>query len=297
MISINRIERALARKLPTDFAKDFYPRAMRRLAEYGLFRGLHKVDTRHGFQMFVDRLDVVKWYIYYFSEFEPQISLAWKRLLQPGDVVLDIGANVGYHSLLAAKAVGPKGQVFSIEPGERIHAQLTRHLGLNHLDNVTVIKKAVSDTRETAKFYYGGDNGQGNSSLIGEGDQPFDLVECIPFADLAEVVPLEKVRLIKIDVEGAEERVINGMASVLDKLSPDVVLFVEISPENAGDAERILKPLTDAGFAAKLVENEYHTGFYRAADQVNFHPARYEDKHICDVVLTRDPTAFDKMAG
>lgn len=296
-MSINKIERIFARRLPTDFAKDFYPRAMRRLAEYGIFRGLHEVDTRHGFRMFVDRLDAVKWYIYYFGEFEPQISLAWKKLLHPGDVVLDIGANVGYHSLLAASLVGPTGRVFSVEPGERIHPQLVRHKQLNGFDHIVPIKKAVSDKTEVARFYYGGDNIQGNSSLVGADDQPFDLVECISFVDLGEQVPLNEVSLIKIDVEGAEDRVIAGMAKVLNRLRPDAVLFVEISPENADRAEDILKPLVDAGFHMRLIANEYTTAFYRRNACVELSQAHFVPGRIHDVVLCRDEAVFMQIIG
>ena len=296
-MSINEIERALAHRLPTDFAKDFYPRAMRRLAEYGIFRGLHDVTTRHGFRMFVDRLDAVKWYIYYFGEFEPQISLAWKNVLRPGDAVLDIGANVGYHSLLAASLVGPTGRVFSVEPGERIHPQLLRHKQLNGFDHIVPIKKAVSDKTEVARFYYGGDNIQGNSSLVGTGDQPFDLVECVSFIDLGDQVPLDEVRLIKIDVEGAEDRVIAGMAKILDKLRADTLLFVEISPENAERAADILKPLADAGFHMRLIANEYTTAFYRREARVELTPAHFSPGKIHDVILCRDEAMFERIVG
>ncbi|WP_338424235.1 FkbM family methyltransferase [Sphingopyxis kveilinensis] len=297
MTAINDIERSLARRLPTNFLKDVYPRAMRRLAEYGLFRGRHLVDTKHGFQIFADRLDAVKWHVYYFGELEPQVSLAWKRILRPGDSVLDIGANVGYHSLLAATSVGPQGHVYAVEPGRRVLPQLHKHIEINDCRNITVFENAISDKREVAKFYYGGDNLQGNSSLIGAETEFFDLVECITFADLAEQVPLEKLRLIKIDVEGAEDRVIRNMVGFLEKLRDDVVLFIEISPDNAGRAEEILKPFADSGFSSRLIENEYNTNFYRAASSVKLAPAMFRDGQIHDVVLSRDSSVFAEMAG
>ena len=98
-------DRKVARILPP-VLRNFYTRAMRRLAEYGLPRGANVRETDFGFSMAVDRLDAIKWFIHYFGCFEPVITKAWLEILKPGDLVIDIGGNVGYHALLPQRQWG-----------------------------------------------------------------------------------------------------------------------------------------------------------------------------------------------
>ena len=295
-MSIVKIERFLARNLPGNFLKDTYVRGMRRLAEYGFFTGLTEVDTKFGFRMIVNRLDAVKWFIYYFGVFEPHISLAWSRLLRDGDVVIDIGGNVGYHALLAAKLVGSNGKVITFEPSRIIFDQLCKHIEINKFDNIRPLKLAISNYSGEAEFYYAGDNIQGNSSLLkSESSSISERVKCITFQKITDYVTLSDVNLIKIDVEGAELLVLSGLSQCIDQLAKDVVIFVEISPENTESAHSILKPFVDAGFEARIIKNEYSTKFYRSSANVIFSPLEIHDGKIHDVVLSRDPSRFDVM--
>jgi hypothetical protein len=71
LLNLLAVDKWLAHSLPGEAFKDVYGRGMRRLAEHGFFRGQHVVRTRFGFEMEVDRLDAIKWWIYYFGCFEP----------------------------------------------------------------------------------------------------------------------------------------------------------------------------------------------------------------------------------
>lgn len=291
-------ERSLAANLPTAFLKDVYPRGMRRLAELGLFRGVVEVPTKFGFKMMADRLDVVKWYIYYFGQIEPQISLAWNRLLSDGDAVIDIGGNVGYYALLAGQLVGPKGHVVTIEPSQTIFDQLVHNIKINSFKHIKSLQNAVSDTPGVIRLYYAGENNQGNTTIMEQNGHAYsEDVECITFDEIANHIELPKVKLIKIDVEGAEPMVLRSLSQSISKLNPDVVVFVEISPCNTEEGERMLTPFLDAGFETRLIPNEYDTAFYRNTNSVTLRPLRIMPGVIHDVVMTRNPAKFDVIEG
>lgn len=297
-MSFRELDLFLAHNLPGDFLKDRYPRGMRRLAEYGFFRKGYVVETKYGFKMNADRLDVVKWYVFYFGHLEPQISRAWYNKLQPGDHVLDIGGNVGYHALLAASLVGETGKVTTFEPSQHISDQLRANIALNNFNNIEVKQMAVLDTSEEVKLYFGGESVQGNSSTIAENaTAKFEEVTAVTFDEVLSMVDPSRLRLIKIDVEGAEDKVLAGLTRNIAKIPRDCVIFVEISPANASRGKDMLSPLLENGFEGRLIENRYKPKFYRTEGAVNFLPLTFSANSIHDVVLSRDRDQFEIMMG
>ena len=136
-------------------AMQFYPR------EYGKYSILMKlyfpylapvpptkeVVTLHdGIRMELELNEYLQSQLYLFGEFEPATVKVLKRLVKSGDTVLDIGANVGYMSLVLAKCVGKNGKVFSFEPDSKNFASLKRNIELNADCNIEPIAKAVSDS-------------------------------------------------------------------------------------------------------------------------------------------------------
>ena len=293
-----KFDQYLALNLPGNFLKDFYVRSMRRFAECGLFRGSYIVKTKFNFSMNVDRLDAVKWFIYYFKQLEPGISTAWINLLESGDTVVDIGGNIGYHAMLASVCVGDGGKVLTFEPSSRIFADQKANLKLNNTTNVEAHQCAVSNVPGEVDLFYAGENIQGNSSIFHKNNSvSSETVKAITFDEISKLVDLSQVKLIKIDVEGAEGLVLSSLAGHVKALANECVIFVEISPENAASGHDMLKPFIDAGFHAKLIENEYATNFYRRDGQVKFSPLILSHNIIHDVVLCRDDNRFLKMAG
>lgn len=292
-MNLATLDRWLAHNLPTNVLKDVYPRAMRRLAEMGLPAGRNVTTTRHGFKMEVDRLDAIKWYVHYYGEFEPQISAAWKRLLKPGNVVVDIGGNVGYHALLAAECVGAGGKVLTFEPASQNFKDLVANVSWNSSTQVSVLPIAISDRPGEVFIRYAGDNEQGSSSIV-RGDGPGQIVKAISFAEIASYTPLNSIDLIKIDVEGAEPLVIDGMMPVIDQLKPTCAIFVEVGPEHSGN--ELLAPFVKAGFKIREIANEYRTSFYRQPGDISLRP--YVDHgRLADTVLCRDEAIFRVIEG
>src|SRR5258708_6355023 len=97
------------------------------------------------------------------GSFEPDVANAFVTLLRPGDVAVDIGANLGYLTVLAALLVGPTGHVVAFEPDAENAARLRANLALNDCSNVTIIEKAVTNRVGDIEFFINSDNSGSNA--------------------------------------------------------------------------------------------------------------------------------------
>ena len=140
--------------------------------------------------------------------------------LSAGNVVFDVGANVGLYSLLAAQRVGPAGRVFAFEPLARNLRFLKLHLQLNEVTNVQVVEKAVSDGTGTARFSELPSASMGR--LSGEGTIAVDTVTLDDFIRAGAAAP----QCVKIDVEGGEASVLLGARETLAKHRPTVFVAI-----------------------------------------------------------------------
>lgn len=139
-------------------------------------------------------------------------------LLRPGDVVWDIGAHKGYLTLAMARAVGPDGRVVAFEPSSQNLPYLRRHVGWNRVRNVEIVPAALSDEAGEARF---GGTGSTITFRLGQGDET---VRVRTIGDvLAEGRPPPTV--LKLDVEGAEARVLEGAGDALDDVA---LVFVAV---------------------------------------------------------------------
>jgi FkbM family methyltransferase len=173
-----------------------------------------------------------------FKDTEPHV-LKWLREgLGRGDVALDVGANVGFMTLVMSRSVGRSGKVFAFEPSTANLALLRYHCDKNRLANVRIMSEAVCGAhRQSAPFYLlqGGDSSS-NSLMFGRAHVPnLDrelhssqqkiIVETVTIDGFCEERSINP-RVIKIDVEGAEYDVIEGMRNTLHASRPIVILAV-----------------------------------------------------------------------
>jgi len=134
--------------------------------------------------------------------------------LSPGDVFIDVGANIGFYSCMAARKVGVRGKVFAIEPQDSAIRTLEANV-LTYGHIIELIPKAASESTGSVTFYIR-DKGD-TSSMIESGDARIVKVETIALDDLDIS---GKLKLIKIDVEGAEMSVLNGAIKTIEKHQP-----------------------------------------------------------------------------
>ncbi len=177
-----------------------------------------------------------------------------KSLLHPGDIVVDVGANIGYNTLYAAQCVGPNGRVYAIEPAQDNLALLYANLFANPLTNVWVLPYAAGGHRALKPFFLRGEVSAVNSlfpdSFYATVTETVEVLMA-PLDDLIPVTP----DLVKIDVEGAELEVLQGMARIID--APTLRLIVEWHPtlqRSAGHAPDALpRVLLAHGFTLHFV--------------------------------------------
>ena len=152
------------------------------------------------------------------GSYEREQSSLFLRHIRPGQQVLDIGAAVGYYTLLAARLVGPKGSVVAFEPHPENLRYLRRHVHQNSLTNVRILNVAVADRDGTARF--GGGTGSGTSRLQEEGEFEVAVRRLDGLAETHALAP----QLLKIDVEGAELDVLRGSADLIRECRPTIFL-------------------------------------------------------------------------
>jgi len=186
------------------------------------------------------------------GEWEPEETAVMRELLAPGAVVYDIGANVGYFTLLAAQMVGASGHVYAFEPNPAVLPQLRNNIAINALDNVTVLPVALSDTEGRATFYAVGGANSGTSSLRAEVGENIEVeVEVVRMDTLVQAQGLRPPDVVKMDIEGAECLALAGMGRTLGT-NEDVSLLIEVSDRflrHIGSSEDELLELVDlAGF-------------------------------------------------
>jgi FkbM family methyltransferase len=150
------------------------------------------------------------------GEWEPTVSRTIARILRPGDVFMDIGANIGYFSLLASGIVGERGLVIAFEPLWENVACLFDTCSRNHADNILCLSLALNDVSRLVTLHLSGDGQVGLTSLRPLGTQTRRVLSCRLDGIMDESI-FANVRLIKLDVEGAEMNVVTGMAGLFER--------------------------------------------------------------------------------
>jgi FkbM family methyltransferase len=153
------------------------------------------------------------------GSYELEKQRAFAQVTSRGATVLDLGANVGFYTLLAAKLVGSSGHVYAFEPVPRNLQYLRRHIALNELTNVSVIDAAVCDTNCQRRFQFHTSAAMGHLSETGQAEVNTVTLDHFVFRS-GVVTP----STIKIDVEGAEFSVLQGARDVLSQHRPELLL-------------------------------------------------------------------------
>lgn len=174
--------------------------------------------------MFLDTWDYVQKRIFEDSAYEIATCNLLDKLLQDGDTMLDIGANVGQFSLLAAKHVGEKGCVIAVEPNAEIFSDLRFNIQLNKLTNIKPILCAVSDRSEILAFRDPPPENRGTSRIAESVVTGAFSVGAFSVPEILTFYKLGSPKLIKIDVEGAEKLVLNGLF-LSPQYRPDHIVF------------------------------------------------------------------------
>jgi FkbM family methyltransferase len=156
---------------------------------------------------------------------EAEFTDATWSALNPGSVVADVGASMGYYTCLFGRRVGSNGHVIAFEPWGSVLPYLNKNLSINDVRNVTMDHHALMD--ETGSGTMGPPNYR--VTIDGPMDEGFVQVEAARFDDLPVTKKLKQLDAIKIDIEGAELRALEGMRSSIERWKP--LLFLEVHPQ------------------------------------------------------------------
>lgn len=238
-------------------------RLMKAIGKKILFRALSTADDLilaevDNHLMYVPRRFAQK-YVVKFDE--PLTVNLFKQAIKPDSIVLDIGAHIGYYSLIAARCC-PEGKVFAFEPGPDNYEILQRNIHINGYTNIIPIRKAVYSKTGKRQFFLA-------ESSDSHGLYPHPLsptkstcfIECIT---IDEFLAGQTVDVIKMDIEGGEPFALEGMRETILK-NRHLVLFVELNPfclRKAGfEPTQFIGLLEDLGFDVKLIDER--TGMIR----------------------------------
>jgi len=181
---------------------------------------------------------------------EPLETKLVKKEIKEGNVVLNIGAHIGYYTLIFAKLVGEKGEVFAFEPEPTNFSLLQKNVEINGYKNVVLVQKVVSNKSGKAKLYLCKDHTGMHRIEYSNGDRKFIEIETIRLDDYFKDYN-GKIDFIKMDIEGAEGGALEGMPLLLEK-NKKMKIITEFFPsalkEFGVEPEEFLKLLTKYGF-------------------------------------------------
>ncbi len=207
--------------------------------------------------------DMIQTHLHLFGVWEPDITRYIKQALSPGDTFVDVGANIGYHTLLASDLVGTSGRVLAIGASPSIYDALRKNLKLNgDAKNVRALNMAVAAEAGRVTVYRGPAFNLGISSTVKnrlvKAEQE---VDAAPLGAIVNEDEMERLRLVKIDVEGAEETILPALGDFLGSCSHDVEFLVELTPihwrDKQATCDSVLRVFFEAGFHPYRIRNSY----------------------------------------
>jgi FkbM family methyltransferase len=206
--------------------------------------------------------------------YERHVTRVIRSSLKPGAVVIDIGANIGYYTLMSAACVGARGKVIAFEPSSDNCALLKMSLRKNNFDNVLIHSKAVADKNGLASFSMDDSNGTISQNR--------EMAHSVLVATVALDTYLQdepRIDLIKIDIEGAEGLALNGMKRILRQHRP--IILTEFNPNalrktSDMSPEDFLDQLRTLDYALYVIHNSDST--YEAPQSNQEIMARYAEQ-------------------
>lgn len=195
---------------------------------------------------------------YLLGSHEPEVAGALASLVRPGMVVADVGAHYGYFTLLMAKLVGPGGQVFAVEPLPQNADRIRSSLAVNGIANAEVCQMALASTDGTEDLLIMREDmmGRVRGTVIGDHEPSMDAVE-VPIRRLDTWTShqgIDRLDLVKLDVEGAEDAFLDGAAASLRRYRPIMVVEVHTFEPVETHARPFVRRLGELGYRVSALE-------------------------------------------
>lgn len=184
-----------------------------------------EVGLRLGPRVLVYPNELVGRAIFYFGDLDPRITWVCRQILRPGDTVIDVGANYGVVSLVAAQLVGAGGLVHAYEPQPQVAALLRRSVQRNSFTQLQVHEVGLSDANAELELHVPFEHLGGASFNRVDGPGSSIRVEVLHAGTVLSDLDLPAIRLLKVDIEGHEAEFLRGGHDFLRQHPPEVILF------------------------------------------------------------------------
>lgn len=179
------------------------------------------------------------------NAYEGEVRQQIREVLKPGMTIVDVGANIGLYTVWAARCIGDSGRVYAFEAAPSTSDVLRKNIAANGCKNVTVVTRAVMDKKGTTAFFI--EDSSGTSGVFPSGREKSCVeVEAVSLDEYFQEQGWPDVHVIKIDVEGAEKLVLDGMRE-LCRRSPGLKLIVEVNVRRF-DIEALMEALQACGY-------------------------------------------------
>jgi FkbM family methyltransferase len=207
--------------------------------------------------MLVDTRDILGSSLATRRLWEPHVTPLVHDLLTEGDVFVDVGAHIGYYTLIASRIVGPNGCVYALEPHPATRKLLKANVRRNDASNVRILAVAAGAERTEGVLSTPSAGDAARMSLAVRGIDDGEPVSVASLADIVSASDIARLSLIKIDVEGYEDRVLRGLEPVLGRGGARPTILVEVHAHlNSG----VRKPVADfcrrTGMAPHLIGDD-----------------------------------------
>ncbi|MDR2781541.1 MAG: FkbM family methyltransferase [Holosporaceae bacterium] len=222
------------------------------------------INWKHGFNMRIYPGNEVYRSIFVRGIYDPNLMVVIRSLLKEGSVFLDVGASMGYISLLASRVVGNSGSVFSLEPSSRDFERLKDNVALNDLGGVIFPRRlALSDKNGTAQLLVATEERSALNTLGSEisckgvDNIGKESVETSTLDSFVESEKITRVDLIKLDIEGCEVKALRGAKKTIDKYRPVIILGINRDALKSCETNRdeLAGLICEIGYCAyKIVE-------------------------------------------
>jgi FkbM family methyltransferase len=248
-----------------------------------------RVEIERGISLYLDPRDLVPVSILRGGEWQPEIWSSISAALPKDGVFFDVGAHIGYYSVKAARRVGHGGRVVAFEPNPEIVRLLRDNVESNKLSEIEVLPIACADRDQTLTFFASATANTGASSLaeanadpgMGGNSKSYQ-VRARPIDDVVRELNVQRLDVMKVDVEGAEVYVLRGAIQSLNRFHPKII--AEVVPrqlENMKSSkEELFALLESLGYSIRRPLNETKT------DWEFVHPSR-----LASAIALADPSA------
>jgi FkbM family methyltransferase len=236
----------------------------------------------NGFVIRVNPTDHIQRQVFWYGYYEKKCILTWESFIEPGNTVFDIGANIGYYSLIASLKA-QHGSIYAFEPYQNHYNELLLNSSLNQLNNIKALNVAVSNSKQKLQLFVSAEDNTGMTGLA----QPenfsghTEVVNAISLDEWIKEGQLKKPDIIKMDIEGGEWIALQGMQMILRDVKP--VVFIEIASSLLSkfgkQASDIYNFMNEFGYQAYEVVEQNKLKLitdFRDGDLIIFIPAGYK---------------------